>query len=451
MGSLLYDFLTESFLFRPALIESSFEGIRDAEITAELQRYREFCLNNLEKLQLEAGAPRSTLCVFAGQWVNLQTLKQSALYIERYVLPDPLFALTPKRTQSSEAMRAYFQLPQTALDREALLRAVKYLKSLTPMVAADYVKLLPVSYLFEPPAQPPVYYSRNEFADILPPELASFLRERIRVNNLRKADDKWVVEDGLTPGRAIALQFTDDDSSRVFVQHLFEQKVLSFDDATRIVKFEQYLPESPPAKEYFDVWVRQSVNRAAITFYDDLRKEIALAAALDASYLRRSQLVSDLLTRFFPDPSGAAMHTANIVLSVDLPFLDNIDTDKLMNVRRNDGEVFQNFRNELDKRLWDLRFETDPQLLRSKAEGVFHDLGVVQTSALSVKAKDLKRGALAQATVVIATLAGSLVAAGLTPIAPVVAAAGAIKALADYRLGVRANPAFFLWKVRADR
>ena len=41
MGSLLYDFLTESLLFQPALIDEGFAAVEETTLDAELQRYRE--------------------------------------------------------------------------------------------------------------------------------------------------------------------------------------------------------------------------------------------------------------------------------------------------------------------------------------------------------------------------------------------------------------------------
>ena len=111
--------------------------------------------------------------------------------------------------------------------------------------------------------------------------------------------------------------------------------------------------------------------------------------------------------------------------------------------------MFENFRNELNKQMWDLRFESDPARLKEKAQKVFYDLGTVQTHALKMKAQDLKKGALAQAAILTATLVGSVIA-NVTPIAPIIALAGAAKIAADYRSGLRSNPAFFLWKAMRD-
>lgn len=50
MGSLTYDFLTESFLFSDDLITEQFKTVSDSELEKELRRYREFCLSRETEL-----------------------------------------------------------------------------------------------------------------------------------------------------------------------------------------------------------------------------------------------------------------------------------------------------------------------------------------------------------------------------------------------------------------
>jgi hypothetical protein len=233
MGSIVFDFLTESFLFDENRIESAFAGQSDDEINAELRRYREFCLAHLGELEQEALRSKSALRVFAGvQRVSLRTLKQSAFYVEQYVLPDPLFVLTSESTHLDEGVRSYLGFQERTLNRAELATVLRYLRALTPMVAHDFVRFLPVSYLFEPPAETPICYSENYFDDVLPSEIMDFFRERAIVRSLRKANEGWLVEDKLSVGRAIAIQFRDHDSSKVFIQHLFEQEIVDWNRDT---------------------------------------------------------------------------------------------------------------------------------------------------------------------------------------------------------------------------
>jgi hypothetical protein len=137
VGSILYDYLTESILFNSENVGNSFANLTDGVLLRELQGYRDFCIRNLPELETEATSAGSLLRVFSG--------------------------------------RRGVKMPErSAVDRHGLAKSVRYLKDLTPFVAANYVvKLLPVSLIFEPPRELPVHQSDNQFDDVLAPERSS--------------------------------------------------------------------------------------------------------------------------------------------------------------------------------------------------------------------------------------------------------------------------------------
>lgn len=448
MGSILFDFLTESVLFDPTHLEDEYRNLPDKEIEEILQRYREFCLSHREELVAEAVGKNSGFRVFPGTHLpDPRLLKQSALYVERYVLSDPLFPLSQTERSYDRTMRSYFGHDDPhRLDRTRLAAAVKELKSLTPMVAADYVKCLPVSHLFEPPEELPLYYSPNRFSDVLPAELFSFFHQHQDVRPLRRDETGWIEAPNAQVSRAIAVEFGDDHSAGMLYQ-LFEQEIENIDETARTYTVRLSFPDNPPTKANYDVWVEQSVNRTAINYYTRLCKELTLAAQLGASYLCFSEFRSDLLARFFPVRVNTAEHSANVVMQLNVPFLDEIDTETLMKVRSEDSEAFQLFRQELERQFWDLRMEEDPERLRLKAEKAMHELGTVQHELLTLKLKQLQRSALAGAVILSATLATTFMTGGVyLPI--LIGAAGGYKLKLDYDASLRQNPAFFLWKAR---
>ena len=449
MGSVLFDYLTESFLFDEAHLEDAFARIDEKQLADELKKYREFCLQHLAALRDEVVASPSMLRAFTGvARLPVRTLKQSALYVEQYVLEDPLFSFTPDPPVVGEAMRGFFGAPPKTIDREDLVSAIRYVRELTPMVAANYVKFLPVSYLFEPPRHLPVHYSDNYFDDVLPRKLLKFYHDRAVVRRLERAGEGWRICDDLQPCRSISIHFENHDSNQCYVQHLFEQEVLHMDEDTRIVDFRLHLPKELPDEPYFKAWVRQSMNRAAQDFHHRISTEIALAGDMAASYLSTSQFAFDVLEHLGHKESEEKQDcTASTLLKLELPFLDNINIENLMRVRENEADAFQAFRRELDKQLIELRLETDPARFQTKARKIVVDLGEAQTSSLHVKAKELQRGALSQSVMLSAVLAGSMWALNATPFAPVAAAAGIAKAVFDYRAAVRSSPGYFLWKV----
>jgi hypothetical protein len=449
MGSILFDFLTESVLFDLGQLKDRYLGLPDSELIEILQRYRAFCLSHREELVAEAVDTKSGFHVFPGTHsVHPNLLRQSALYVERYVLSDPLFLLTDQEKPYGRAMRSYLGHDDPhRLDRMRIAEAVTQLKNLTPMIAADYVKFLPVSYLFESPKDLPIYYSKTRFSDVLPADLLSLFHQHKRVHALRRDKTGWIEDRSAHVSRGIAIEFGDDYSAGMMYQ-LFEQEIESFDEAARTYTGRISLPESPPAQAYYDSWVEQSVNRTAINFYDRLCTELMLSVQLGASYLCFSEFRNELLAKFFPVRVGTAEHSANVILQLSLPFLDEIDTEALMKVRCDDGEAFQVFRHELERQFWDLRMEEDPNKLRIKAEKVMHELGSIQHEQLTLKLKQLCRGSLASAVILSATLGGTFMASGHYLPALIGAAAAGYKLKSDYDAALRQNPSFFLWKAR---
>ncbi len=453
MGSIIYDFLTESFLFDQSRYDDEFKGLSDRDLIDELQRYREFCITRLDEITGEAVESPTAMRVFAGlKEVGFQTLKQSALYIHQYVLPDPLFPFSEKRPNIAAAAVSLLGYHNSDLDRGSLVAALKRMKSLTPMVAANYVKFLPVSRLFEPPEETPLHYSPSQFSDILPPDTLRFLQEKAIVKSLRKHNDGegWIVEECLNRGRAIVIDFKDDQDQHSHIYHYLEQDVLEIDENSRTVQFRLHLPPEPPSPEMFRAWVTQSVNRAAGDLFVRTHTEFKMSAEMRMSFLTDSPLVNELLTRFIPTSGGSSIGIANVLLNVEVPFLDNISVEDLMRIRTEDGEAFENFRNELTKQLWDAQSESDPTRRNEKAQKALHDLGRAQTHQLAMKAREFKKGALSQVVILTAALTGSVVASPTIEtkviVAGIGALAGAAKIVSDYRATIRSNPAFFLWK-----
>src|SRR5260221_5463133 len=104
MGSKIYDFLTESFLFDDSLIEEQCASIRETRIRKELCRYREHWFANSSEIQQEVLTDQSALKLFSGFKATDPTLlKQTALYVHQQILTDPLFDLGREANPDADA------------------------------------------------------------------------------------------------------------------------------------------------------------------------------------------------------------------------------------------------------------------------------------------------------------------------------------------------------------
>ena len=92
----------------------------------------------------------------------------------------------------------------------------------------------------------------------------------------------------------------------------------------------------------------------------------------------------------FPPSDTIRANTASAIMSLELPFLANVDAEKLMKVRTEEGHAFQNFRTELDKQLRDLRSINDPEQASRKAKDAVHELTMVQIRDITNKLESLK-------------------------------------------------------------
>jgi hypothetical protein len=454
MGSKTFDFLTESFLFKDNLIDNQYRQISEQEILNELNKYREFCLANVSELENEVLASPSNLKVVSGiERPPLNLMKQSAFYIEQYIINDPIFSFGYKSNSFTTSMNSYLSLDVASINKIELAAAIQYTKSLTPFVAADYVKLLPVNYFLEPPEQLPILFSENLFSDLLSKDLADYFSENIIINSVERIPEnpELIRLGDLHPCREILFRFKNH-TDQCYGYNLFESEFEFIDKEQGKFNAKMRLPNEVPEREYFLNWVNQSFNLSCKQLYDEVLWRNLVANRFEASYLSESSFVFDLLNQIFPLKDEIELNTANTLLNIELPFLHEVEASTLMSIRLNEGEAFQNFRVHLDKQFRDLRLVKDPNELKVKADNALHELRVVQIQAINQKLNSIKKVSALDTIVLIGGLLASIqsVQSGAWSLAGFSAAVGVargLKPFIDYSSQVKLNPAFFLWKV----
>jgi hypothetical protein len=108
MGSILYDFLNESPLLDPSMIDEMYSLISENDLRSELDRYRSHCIAHFNDLLAEIGGEQMSLRLFAGKpFRRIDSLKQAAFYLDAVVLPDPLFPHTQLLSKLGEVISQY--------------------------------------------------------------------------------------------------------------------------------------------------------------------------------------------------------------------------------------------------------------------------------------------------------------------------------------------------------
>ncbi len=452
MSHIAYNFLADSLFLNQNSINSEFKNESIGRIEKELIDYRSHILKNLSELKKEINQSQTSLSVFSSsEDTPIDLMKQTALYLDQYVIADPLFRFTNMESKLEQAMSSHLGFSSSGINRNSLTQAAIYLQNLTPMVAGKYVKTFPVAYHFEAPKELPLKIPINNNNDLLPKDILDFFHSKCVVSPMEKLENEgWAILDGknLEPSRAINIEFIGDQFKNGLIYFLTERKVLSIDENTNIAQIAQYIPPTPPERELFDAWVLQSINSAAKAYFDHTFGEVYIAEQLNSRFICESPLKNELLTKNLDISEDISTFTANQILNIELPFIDKIDTTKLMQVREAEADIFTNFRLELEKHFREIRTISDPNEVKFRTENIFHELNQVQTQKINQKIKYIQKQMLLNTALAVGGLIGSVTFGGISLGGLAMALAKGFKDYKDYVQNVRENPAFFLWKTK---
>ncbi|ATB33583.1 hypothetical protein [Melittangium boletus] len=451
MSRVLYDFLSESFLFRDDYISAQYGNISEAQLESELRKYREHALSRLDELRSNLTTSPSRLSVYFDSTASVSTsvLKQSALYYDRAIMDDPIF----RESRPHDPMPEFRQMvghPRKTVDRAALAQSAHFMKEVTPMVAGGFAGFAPISLTHEPPKMVPLLASGNFFEERVPPELRAFFDERTSAFSVEVLPGgKGYVRHGpLAPCRHIGVKFGDYPSQwGYFLPQLESTRII--DEERRIVEFVQSMPDTPPDETVFLNWVRQSKNLAAADLLNHVATDVNNAAATRSYLCANSAFVADLLA-LERTSSTPEEDIARLALRLELPIVDGVSMADLMCIRSNEGESFEIFRTELAAKLRDIRHVADPAAQEAKLRDLEHDFSVTQVERLSQQLVRLKRDlwpslALGAVSMTAILIEPQIKILGLAGVAISATAAGV-----KYLNSARQIPALFLWKLKKN-
>ena len=188
------------------------------------------------------------------------------------------------------------------------------------------------------------------------------------------------------------------------------------------------------------------MNQAARRLFSEAYDKASFAAQHNLAFSTQSPLLFDALRRATDTQTSRQLHTANVYLNLDLPTLQEIDIERVMRVRRDDGEAFANFRFALDQKLAAIRVEENPHKAKAMASEAIRDLTETQLQDVRLKMRSVREslklgigGSFISLAAVVQTHGWSLLGAAAS-------ALPAANSALQYRKEVRRHPAFFLWK-----
>lgn len=444
-------FLLDSFLFLSECVAEGYSKYQDSEITSELEKYRNFVLENIENIQNEIKHTHDKLNISIETFNELPTkdvYKQLVLYMDQVVIPDPLFELTEERNPFSDTVGQYMGLQKTSgIERQKLTDVINYIKCIYPLIESGFVVMLPVSLMHEAPKEIGINYSPTSFSDIIPTPILEFYRSIAKVHNLEKCDTGLRMDPGkpLMLGTQIYIDFPCEIKSNGCIYQYMLQEVVEYDEETRKALFRMYIPDTIDAPT-FNAWVNQSINQAANHHFKEKYSELVLARKSGCMYLARSPLTAHILQMAIEKPSKDA-ELSTMALQLDLPVLSQLPITDILDIRKNYGEAFHNFRNELNARLIGLDSIDDTDTFRRQLASISYELNNLQVKEVEKEYRKITRTLKLDAL----ALTGSLIASFATGSITAVGAAGAfVKGISDigkYYTDVHEHNGLFLWKL----
>jgi hypothetical protein len=449
MDNPILDFAKKSFLFNEGNIRNRYQGWSEKQLQDELAAYRELCLSEIS-LSRELSSSNLSVLVegFRRFRPNESLLKQCALYVEDITINDPLFEQTHPKNEMSVAANALIGMKGMSVNRDSVASAASYIQNLKPAIEAEFVNFVPLNHLHEPPKEIPVFYSENLFFDLLPEHLLNFFRSNAQVCPLVQVENGWIPgrPEDLAPCRGVEIYFGDDRQTSM-IYFLHHQEFGSLDEETGVVKVFISLPPSPPDAGLFENWISQSINRTAHTVFTHVFDELVAAQRMKASYLTNSTFVAELLRKSLPE-TKLKEDVLNLLLGLELPVVEGTSLKRLLDIRQKDGEAFQSFRLELERRLRDLRNIEDPYKLKIEIENAAHELSEVQVNEINKKLSRLRKGLISDAVILLGGLVTVFQSGGLS--LPLVAygLGHGFKTYSEFESEKKENPVFFLWELK---
>lgn len=256
---------------------------------------------------------------------------------------------------------------------------------------------------------------------------------------------RYKESDKLSLGTTIAIDFDREHIRKGRIYQFMTSKIRNFDEKTGRCEIMQYIPDSISHKE-FENWVINSINRAAIAEFRTTLNEAILAKKLKCMYMAKSQFTSELLSKTIAK-SSVNSDLANLSMKFELPVLNEISLEDLVNIRTDSGEAFYNFRTELNSKLLNIRGVTNKDELQREIENISYEMNQIQVDEVKKEYRKIMKSFGVDATMFTGSLVTSFFTGGLT----LIGAAGALaKGGVDYIKylnEVKENNGYFLWKL----
>jgi len=439
MSRAAFEFLARSPLWSSTHRDDAFARLTDEDLRRELAAYRTHILGG--ELQKAKGM---SVAVSArqGNLPNDREIKQSVLYFDEVLLPDPVFDLT-EWTRERVRMPAESDEPP----REELVSAVRLMQELAPLVRLGRVRFVPTTHVLEPPEHLAVLFPDDLFESLVPEPLRAWFRERAVIRK--------VVVDHEKRQRLVLASGPDRETSSILVHFGQIGPAMTYDNLRpaafgedRMVLMRVVPPDTDDALRR---WIAQSTNKSAGEFLRQVSAEVENATILGCSFVTSCQTTADLLDHIGAPVASNREYGSS--LSLELPMVETASIEQLARLIERESSAFEALRLELRTTVDSLSAISDPGAFSAEAKTASTRLAREQVHEVERKLLEAQRSLKYSLPITAALLAAAGlgfaatggIAAGLAALCG--SAAAAASTVKEHQAH-RGQPGYFLWKLR---
>lgn len=458
MSHIQYEFLNDSFLFSEQFLSAKVDRKEDVEkVFEELTNYYKHTVENFKNIQVEVNFNSEGIRTYINpssrteRLCNANYLTTQSILRDVCIVSDPLFdeCLSLKNYEANSAHSKFLGMENG--NPVARVREVcKYLKEMTVFIVEKYLKFVPdITRIAEKGI--PISYSPTGFSECFDENLLNWVHQNVEVFPMQKSDEGFLLmkERKLEPCRSIYIEFKGAGQGENGFYNLFEQRVVSTDDESKTAQFVITLPEEAPEPEYFEHWVKQSINQTARRNIAKLEKDIFWSKEFNASISLESTFLKEIATRHYSRNSIAEATEAAGSIDISLSLPTNVNVSNFLKLRK-DKRSLLSFRSYLFEKSIELgklktkedidkfSFEVNDEMKRKL-------LPEVQNEIESFKAKEVLKWASIAAAIGVGSVGLTGGMAGLLALG---LSAGGLKDTRNDLEKLKSMPGYFWSKVQ---
>lgn len=340
MSNICFDFLTESLLFHNS--DNNFHGVSLKELAIELDNYREYVSENIEKIREEIINIEQDKLIQDDQLIqkemeDIQRISSASLLTETFILADPIFDIFIDNISLNRAGNFLSHSFDEEEIKRDLADRINYMKVLSEGVRCDteYIKFFPMSYdvVDIMPSKIRVPNLQHNFNN----ELIDWFRKKLRVYSVRND----MLDSPVKISDKIALQFDQNAD----MDYFFAQYISCFSNGTI------------NSIDYYN-WIDQEKRKAINDMYSFLTTKIKRSEEFHTTLYAKNEFQRDFFTIHNIKDSNLKNERFH---HINMEFVGTfgIDFNTSMNLRRRYYNEFKRFREMLNEDLRPLKLAND--------------------------------------------------------------------------------------------